>query len=800
VFGTVLFGRMQGGAGADRALGMFINTLPVCIPVRGQGVEAGVRETHALLTKLLRHEHASLALAQRCSGVKAPAPLFTALLNYRHSAPMETDIAAGQAWEGMHVLSGEERTNYPVTLSIDDLGDGFALTAQVSAGVKAERICEYMHTTLENLVQALETAPQTPVHRIEVLPTAERHQLLVEWNVTETDHPQDKCIHELFEAQVEETPDAVAVVFGDQQLTYRELNRRANQLAHYLRKLGVGPDVLVGICMERTIEMVVGLLGILKAGGAYVPLDPAYPAERLAFMLQDAGISLVLSQKKLERILPPVDSLSPIWLDQDWQEKVASQSAAGLHNITHTSNLAYVLFTSGTTGRPKGVAIEHRNVAALIQWIQATYTDRELSGVLASTSIGFDLSVYEIFGPLTLGGCVILVENVLQLPVLAGAGRVRLVNTVPSAIAELLRQGVLPSSLETVNLAGEALPTRLVDELYRIPNVRRVIDAYGPTENTTYSTFVVRQAGKPATIGRPLPHWRAYILGEGFQPAPVGVPGELYIGGMGVSRGYLNRAELTAEKFIPDPFGTIPGGRLYRTGDLARYLPDGNIEFLGRMDHQVKVRGFRIELGEIEAALAALPEVREVVVLAREDVPGDKRLVAYLVTKDGSSLPDTGALRSALLKSLPDYMVPAHFMVLDSLPLTPNGKVDRKALPAPDMVRSEAGYVAQRTATEETLAQIWADVLKLDKVGIYDNFFELGGHSLLAMQLITRLLDTFPVDLPLRVLFESPTIFNLAALIEEKMIEKLELMSEEEVLKFVGDKTGDKERTINDNQ
>ena len=795
VFGTVLFGRMQGGAGADRVLGMFINTLPICIPVGNLGVQESVRQTHARLTQLLRHEHASLALAQRCSGVQAPTPLFSTLLNYRHSAGAETTV---QSQNDIQVLSMHERTNYPLILSVDDLGEGFALTVQVAASIRAQRVCDYMHTTLEHLVDALETALQTPVHQIEVLPVTELHQILVEWNATATlSSPHfplnfaenggsegGGCIHELFEAQVERAPDAVALVFEDRQLTYRELNERANQLAHYLRSQGVGPDVLVGICMERSLEMIVGLLGILKAGGAYVPLDPSYPQDRIHFMIQDAGLSILLTQRNLASNLSEhVAHL--IFLDADWQMFIATQAVTSPQIFMHPSNLAYVLFTSGTTGRPKGVALQHRNAFALIQWIKLTYSADELSGVLASTSIGFDLSVYEIFGTLTLGGCVILVENVLKLSTLAAAESVKLINTVPSAMVELLRQGGLPRSLQTVNLAGEALSAHLVDALYRIGNIRRVIDAYGPTENTTYSTFVVRQAEMTPTIGRPLPDWTVYILDRYFQPVPVGVAGELYIGGAGVARGYLNRPDLTAERFVPNPFLTDEGGqwtvdrasahrlrstvysRLYRTGDLARYLPDGNIEYLGRIDQQVKICGFRIELGEIEAALAALPEVRDVVVLAREDVSGDKRLVAYLVAQAGETLPETAELRNKLAQTLPEYMLPAHFVQLEQLPLTPNGKLDRRALPAPDMTRSEAGYVAPRTAAEVALAQIWAEVLKLDRVGIHDNFFELGGHSLLAVQLMARIQQTFQYQIPLISLFQNPNLAQFAMLIAE---------------------------------
>ncbi|MDZ4343796.1 MAG: amino acid adenylation domain-containing protein, partial [Candidatus Binatia bacterium] len=579
-----------------------------------------------------------------------------------------------------------------------------------------------------------------------------------------SDYAKDVCLHRLFEAQVERTPDAVAVTFENKQLTYRELNRRANQLAHYLKKLGVGPEVLVGICVERSPEMIIGILGVLKAGGAYVPLDPAYPKERLAFILEDSQASILLTQQRLAGSLAE-RSARVICLDADWDDIVRESDKDTSRGLL-PGNLAYVLYTSGSTGKPKGVAIEHKSAAAFLSWAHIVFTPQQLAGVLASTSICFDLSVFELFAPLTSGGKVIVAEDVLALPKLRTPSEVTLVNTVPSALAELLRVNGIPPSVRTINLAGEPLSAKLVQQIYEATSAENVYDLYGPSEATTYSTWAIRTPEGPQTIGKPISNTQIYILDDHLNPVPLGVAGELHIGGAGLARGYWNQPELTAEKFIPDPFGDQPGARLYKTGDVARYLPDGNIEFLGRIDHQVKIRGFRIELGEIESVLCQHPAVQQAVVLAREDIPREKQLVAYLVPKE--STPTTNDLRSFLQQKLPDYMVPSFFVFLDALPLTPNGKIDRKALPAPDQTRPDlaAPFVAPRTPVEEVLEDIWAEVLGLTQIGIHDNFLELGGHSLRATQIASRVRDAFQVELPLPCLFATPTIAGLAKIIE----------------------------------
>ncbi|PTL75142.1 non-ribosomal peptide synthetase, partial [Vitiosangium sp. GDMCC 1.1324] len=618
---------------------------------------------------------------------------------------------------------------------------------------------------LRVLLSAVVASPDVPVSRLPLLTDAEKHKLLVEWNDLPLDYPHEATLHELFEAQVARTPDAEALVDGSSSLTYTQLNARANQLAHSLRALGVGPETPVGICSRRSADLVVGLLGILKAGGLYVPLDPAYPRDRLGFIIEDAQLRFLVAQSSVTDSLP-AHSAHVLLLDKD-TEVLSRASTSNPARAATSSNLAYLIYTSGSTGRPKGVSIEHRNAVSFLFWARSVFSPELLSGLLASTSIAFDLSVFELFLPLSLGGTVILAGNALELPSLPASQRVSLVNTVPSAMSELLRSGGLPSSVRVVNLAGEPLAASLVQQLYQQPGLSLVYDLYGPSETTTYSTFTLRHSDKPATIGRPISGTQVYLLDAHLQPVPTGVPGEVFIAGAGVSRGYLGRPELTSEKFLPDPFGSVPGARMYRTGDLARYRSDGNLEYLGRTDFQVKVRGFRIELGEIETVLDKHPGVRQVVVVAREDRPGDKRLVAYL-TPSGQQVPTAAELRAHLKQHLPEHMVPSAFVALEQLPLTPNGKINRKALPAPEAPQdSGAEYIAPRTPTEEKLAAIWTEVLSVPRIGAEDNFFELGGHSLLATRVLSRLRTAFQVELPVRALFEAPTLSALALKIDE---------------------------------
>ncbi|WDD36956.1 amino acid adenylation domain-containing protein (plasmid) [Nostoc sp. UHCC 0926] len=657
---------------------------------------------------------------------------------------------------------------FDLSLSMEDTESGltgvFEYSIDLFDSVTISRMVDHFITLLSSIVA-------NPDHRLFNLPLlteTERQQLLVDWNDTQAEYPQEQCIHQLFEAQVEQSPDAIAVVFEDQQLTYRELNQRANQLAHYLRSLGVGPEILVGICVERSLDMTIGLLGILKAGGAYVPLDPTYPSERLTFILEDAQVPVLLTQERLMKGIPQHQA-EVVCLDTNWQD-IDQESQENLLCEVTTDNLAYVIYTSGSTGRPKGVMIKHHSTIAMLDWAKKIFAAEALLGVLASTSICFDLSVFEIFVPLNCGGKVILVENALDLPTLRAAKNVTLINTVPSVIAELLRADGILTSVHTINIAGEPLQNKLVQQLYQWDNIQQVFNLYGPSEDTTYSTFAWIQKGTTniPPIGCPINNTQVYLLDQKLQLVPVGVPGELYIGGEGLARGYLNRPELTAEKFIPNPFSDKSATCLYKTGDLARYLPNGEIEYLGRIDHQVKVRGFRIELSEIEAHLSQYPKVRETVVVVRSDETSSQRIVAYVVPQSQQTLTIT-ELRDFLELKLPNYMMPAAFVMLEALPLTPNGKVDRKALPAPEVTQllSESDFIAPLTPTEEMLALIWAEVLGIEKVGIHNNFFTLGGHSLLATRVISQVRQVFQLDLPIRHLFEQPTIAGLAKDIEK---------------------------------
>ncbi|HEX3989372.1 MAG TPA: amino acid adenylation domain-containing protein, partial [Verrucomicrobiae bacterium] len=593
-----------------------------------------------------------------------------------------------------------------------------------------------------------------PLSQLSILTSAESDLILNEWTRTEKKYPSEKTLIQLLEEQSAQTPNATALVCGTRRLTYQELCLRSRLVARQLQAFGVGANGRVGICLERSEDMVAGILGTLQAGGAYVPLDPAYPKARLEFIASDAGMTVLLTRRKFSGLFATENT--PLLCIED----LAVERDEQINGGASASDLAYVLYTSGSTGQPKGVALENRSVVAFISWARDVFTREEISGVLASTSICFDLSVFELFVPLCCGGKVILAENALALPALPAASEVTLINTVPSAIRELLRVNGVPPSVRVVNLAGEPLQAAVVDQIYSETSANKVYDLYGPTETTTYSTFTLRKSGESATIGRPLANEQVYILDKQMRPMPVGIPGDLYIGGAGLARGYLNRPELTAERFLTNPYR--PGQRFYKTGDVARWREDGNLVYLGRSDHQVKIRGFRIELGEIESALKKISSVGEAIVVVREDRPGDKRLAAYVVLRPGQQA-TADELRGCVAQRLPQYMVPAHIVFLPQLPMTPNGKVDRQALPAP---KSEEGlrrdFEPPSEGLESQIAEIWAEVLGLEKVGATENFLQLGGHSLMAVQVTSRLRATLDFDLPLTCLFEAPTVRELA--------------------------------------
>jgi len=630
-------------------------------------------------------------------------------------------------------------------------------SAILSAATMQQFGARFLKTLDELVGEAAET-----IADIDVLMPEERERILVYFNRTDAAYPADQCVHEFFEAQAEKTPDAVALVFGEKSLSYSELNSLANQTARHLQSLGVGPEVLVGVCMTRSIEMIVGMLGILKAGGAYLPLDPEYPAERLAFMVEDAQILVLLTQSSLTGTLPATQA-QVLCMDSA-AESLLQLEQSNIQSGVKPENLSYVIYTSGSTGKPKGVAIEHRNTAAFISWSKTVFSPEELAGVAATTSICFDLSVFEIFVPLAVGGRIILLENALRLPELPADANVTLLNTVPSVINELVKLDLIPASVQVVNLAGEALKNDLVQRVYQSDTIKKVYNLYGPTEDTTYSTFALMKKGdtEAPLIGRPIDNTQAFILDSNCRPVPIGVAGELYLGGAGLARGYLNRPEMTDERFIANPFGEA-GSRLYKTGDLARFLADGNIQYLGRLDNQVKIRGFRIEIPEIEATLGKYPAIVESAVLALESADRkEKTLVAYIVAEQNLDLAE---LRKFLNQWLPSHMAPSSFILLDAMPLTPNGKMDRRALEAigGNSGVPETQAVMPQTELEGQIAQLWKKILRVDKVGIHDNFFEVGGHSLLLLQLQQELQAVLGKRPPMVDLFHYPTIHAFAA-------------------------------------
>nr|WP_081348047.1 non-ribosomal peptide synthetase [Photorhabdus luminescens] len=760
VFGTVLFGRMQAGEGADNSMGLFINTLPLRLDIDETPVRSSVQAAHTRLAGLLEHEHASLALAQRCSGVQGEIPLFNSLLNYRHNTLLATpdDVISG-----IEFIGGQERTNYPLMLSVEDFGESLGLTAQVVQPFDPESLCGYMQRALESLVDALEQEPDMPVRALEILPEVERTLLLETWNATATAYPEALCVHQLFEQQVAQTPDATALVYQGITLSYAELNTRANRLAHQLIALGVVPDQRVAICVSRSPAMAAALLAVLKAGGAYVPLDPAYPSERLTHILHDADPIIVLADKAGwavlgEEVLAGLTVLDPNALPD---QPDSNPQVSGLTS----QHLAYVIYTSGSTGVPKGVMIEHRNTVNFLHWAQQAFEMEEIREVLFSTSMNFDLSIFECFMPLSRGAAIHLVDDALSL--MQHALPVTLINSVPSAMKPLLQAQALMAPVHTVNLAGEPLKGALIEQIFAETQIQRLCNLYGPSETTTYSAWLPIQRGDRIieSIGRPIANTGLYLLDEYGQPAPLGVVGEIYIGGAGVARGYLNRPDLTAERFLIDPFSDVADARMYRTGDLARYLPDGNLEFLGRNDQQVKIRGFRIEPGEIEARLVEHPAVSESVVLAQGEGQ-EKRLVAYVVAEAHEGL--VTSLRAYLQAILPDYMVPTAFVRLDALPLTPNGKLDRQALPAPDNEAvARQVYQAPQGEMEMALAAIWREILGIEQISRYDNFFALGGHSLLAVRVMNRI-AALGIELPLTTLFKTPSLRAFAEVMQAR--------------------------------
>ncbi len=757
-------------AETEGLIGLFVNTLVLRADLAGDP-EGGELLGRLRETTLAAYAHQDLPfekLVQELAPQRdlSRPPLVGVLLVLQNMALPELALP-GLACERLALAS--ETSRLDLTFSLVPQGAGLAGALELASDLFDASTGRRLIGHFERLLAAL-SEPGGERARLSTLPLltpAEQSQLLWDWNDTAGEVEAEAGLHELVLARTAAVPEAVAVVCGVDRLSYRELAARALRLAGRLRGLGLGAEARVGVCLERGPELVPALLGVLAAGGAYVPLDPSYPQERLELLAEDAGIAALVTRESLVARFAGLGGSVPVVV-MDAGADVAPMVPA---EKVDPDQLAYLIYTSGSTGRPKGVAISHRNAVALVRWGLSRYTAAELAGVLAATSIGFDLSVFELFVTLAAGGTVVLAPDALALGELAEAGRVTLVNTVPSAMVELVRLSPAPAGLCTVNLAGEALGRPLVEQIQRWRPGVRLLNLYGPSEDTTYSTWAQMSAGETGApaIGRPVSGSAAYVLDRAGRPVPAGVPGQLCLAGAGLARGYLGQPELTAAKFLPDPFAAQPGGRLYASGDLARWRGDGQLEFLGRLDHQVKVRGFRIEPGEIEAVLASHPSVAAVAVVAEEAGPDDRRLVAYVVGREGAS-PSLAELRELASRRLPGYMAPVAFVALAALPLTANGKLDRRALPRPDWAAAagpEAGAAA-RTPLEELLAGLWAELLGVarSRLGADSDFFALGGHSLLATRLVSRVREDLGVEVALRSVFEAPTPRRLAERIQ----------------------------------
>jgi amino acid adenylation domain-containing protein len=779
VFGTVLFGRMNAGPGADRVPGPFMNTLPVRVRAGAAGVADAVTTMQAQMAGLLLHEHASLALAQKASGVAAQVPLFTAILNCRHSPrPTRqngtgTGASSGSAMPGITMLFTKDPTNYPLMAAIDDTGTGFAISVDAVRPASAGQVCAMLNTAIKNLVDALEATPDQPLHSVDVLGAAERRRILAEWNDTVVPAPA-ATLPALFQAQTARTADATAVICGGTVLTYAELNSRADQLARTLTGLGVGPESVVAVAMERSAQLVVALLAVLKAGCAYLPADLGHPAERIAFILTDADPAVVLTTGRHAADLSAISAAPVLAVDTF---TFAEANGAGPGEVDRTTrplpaHPAYVTYTSGSTGTPKGVVIPHHAVAnflaAMGQRFPMTGSDR----MLAVTTVTFDIHVLEVYLPLLAGASVVIADDVAVhdpaiLAALLGRAGATIMQGTP-ALWQALLAGHAPAVAGLRMLTGgDELPPELAARMGDI--AAQVTNLYGPTETTVWSTAAQVAAGAPVHIGAPIANTQVFVLDGALRPVPPGVAGELYIAGSGLARGYLGRPGLTGERFVACPFGPA-GARMYRTGDVVRWTPDGTLQFAGRADDQVKIRGFRIEPGEIEVVLAAHPTVAQAVVVAREASPGDRRLAAYVVPASdgqapGADVRDDGELAAAVrefaARHLPEYMVPATVTVMEALPLTANGKVNRKVLPAPDYtaaLASEARGSAMQL--EQVLCEVFAEVLGLERTGVDDDFFRLGGHSLLAVTLVGRLRER-GISVSVRDLITAPTVHGL---------------------------------------
>jgi amino acid adenylation domain-containing protein len=774
IFGATRAGRNSGPEQMAQAVGLLINTVPMAVDVDPDAqLLPWLQQLRALWMAMRAHEHTPLSKIQAWSSISAGVSLFDSVVSFE-TYELNAHLRKQSEQWGYRTFQLRGQNNYPISISGYD-GQEILLTIDFDPRLYGREFISRMVGIFHTVLVGLPDNLSQPLSTLSLLTAAERRNIEIAWNQTRREYPRDISVYQIFENNAERIPDSTAIVFADRKLTYRELNANANQLAHYLRRVGVGPDVLVAICADRSLDMVVAILGVLKAGGAYVPLDPSYPKERLAFMLEDCNAQILLAHKSTLGTLPATTATILI-LDSEW-ELIEQEAKNNLQNRTTEENLAYVIYTSGSTGKPKGVSMPHRAVSNLINWQLADSTVGEGGRTLQFASPSFDVSFQEIFATLCAGGTLIVPEPMLHkdfaiLSKLIDEQRIeRLFLPVVGLqqLAEMIGAScTLPRSLREIIVSGEQLIiSPAIVHLFEMLPGCTLYNQYGPTETHVVSSH--KLTGPPGDwpslppLGRPVANTQIYLLDSNRNPVPVDIPGELYIGGTQVSRGYYDRPEMTNERFLSNPFTQEHGARLYKTGDLARYQPDGNIEFLGRIDNQVKIRGFRIEVGEIESVLKLHPAVEECAVVVREDQPGNKRLIAYVKAAD-SAAARARELRNLLMQKLPDYMVPSIVAFLDVLPLTPNGKINRRALAAkdPGQPETEQDYVAPRTPTEELLSEIWHEVFGLEKVGIEDSFFDLGGHSLLAARLAARMSIVLKQKVSIKFLLSHPTIASLA--------------------------------------
>ncbi len=787
VFGVTVSGRPPSLAGSEFMIGMFINTLPVRVRIKaGDLLVPWLQRLQEHQLDLRQYEYSPLIQIQGWSEIPRGRSSFESIVVFENY-PVSTSLQQSKAGDKsltIRQVHSVENTNYPLTVVAVMEGSELVLQIGYDTTIFDGPTIRRMSTHLQTLLEGMATNPAQRVLDLPMLTAEERRQILVEWNETATRYGLPCCFHQRFAGQAERTPAALAVVCEQERLSYRELNERANQLAHYLQRQGIGPESLVGVLMERSVELVVALLAVLKAGAAYVPLDPGYPAERLSFMIEDARVRLLLTAQDLDERVR-VAAEVPVLKVANARAQFAAESSEEVQSDVGAENLAYVIYTSGSTGTPKGAMITHGGLLNYLQWASEAYqVGAAEQGAPLHSPLSFDLTVTSLFGPLLVGQSVVLLKAGETLSELAGTlrgpSRFAMVKVTPAhleVLAELLgtELGVGQAAAQVLVIGGEALRSAALPYWRERQPQLRLINEYGPTE-TVVGCCVYEVGAEPGTaeavpIGKPIANTELYILDPEGEPVPVGVSGELHIGGVGLARGYLRRPELTAERFIPHPYSGAAGVRLYRTGDIARYLEDGNIEYLGRGDTQVKVRGYRIELGEIEAVLGKQAGVRQSAVLVRADGAGEKQLVAYVVATAAAKL-EVSELRHALKEQLPDYMIPAAFVLLDELPLTDNGKIDRRKLADSVGMRLglEGGSVAPRDTLELQLVQLWEEILDARPIGVTDNFFELGGHSLISLRLMARIQKRFGRELPLSSLFHGATIEHLAGLLRQDSV------------------------------